>query len=226
MKESLNYVHIVPDSHFWSDLNQLINAIEFDINWHNTKEEKEDLIVSVNMYKPLSKEYLMVGLKNSLKNGYEIKYNKKYKTKTSSFLYFNSINDIIKNIETNNNELSLGILLKVLQSTLNNGYNFKNNKKMERKDVYDRLDTERKYQDLRWSTRRTTNGTPDEEKPPAEWINYMEYHLSKAKDAVYHLQTDDALAEVRKVIALGVRCMELHGCPERVIPPNLEEDVE
>ena len=94
---------------------------------------------------------------------------------------------------------------------------------MERKDVYDRIDTEREYQDLRWSTRRTADGTPDEDKPVAEWINYMEYHLSKAKEAVYHLKTDDALEEVRKVTALGVRAIELHGCPSRVIPPHLEE---
>jgi hypothetical protein len=58
-------------------------------------------------------------------------------------------------------------------------------------------------------------GTPDEEKPVAEWINYIEYHLSKAKEKVYHLDTQAALAEIRKVTALGVRTMEIHGAPER-----------
>ena len=32
---------------------------------------------------------------------------------------------------------------------------------MERKEVYNRIDTERDYQDLRWSPRREKNNTPD-----------------------------------------------------------------
>lgn len=92
---------------------------------------------------------------------------------------------------------------------------------MERQEVYKRLDTERDYQDLRWTPRREANGTPDEEKPVAEWVNYMEYHLQEAKNAIYNLNTEEALAQVRKVTALGVRAMELHGCPERKIPTDL-----
>lgn len=92
---------------------------------------------------------------------------------------------------------------------------------MERNEVYKRLDTERDYQDARWSPRRDKNNTPDEEKPPAEWINYIEYHISKAKEEVYLLNDEEALAHVRKVAALAIRCLELHGCPERVIPEEL-----
>jgi len=102
-----------------------------------------------------------------------------------------------------------------LFQTVISGLNLTNGIKMERTEVYKRLDTERQYQDLRWSPRREKNGTPDEEKPIAEWINYMEYHLAKAKEKVYFLEDEAALAEVRKVTALGVKCMELHGCPER-----------
>ena len=90
-----------------------------------------------------------------------------------------------------------------------------------RTEIYKRLDTERDYQDLRWTPRREANGTPDEEKPVAEWVNYIEYHVSAAKNEVYHLNTEEALAHVRKVAALAVRCLELHGCPERVIPEEL-----
>jgi len=108
-----------------------------------------------------------------------------------------------------------------LNNTLNNGYNLNNGIKMERTEVYKCLDTERDYQDLRWSTRRTADGTPDEEKPPAEWINYIEYHVTAAKNEVYKLDTEEALAHVRKVAALAVRCLELHGCPEREIPDEL-----
>ena len=92
---------------------------------------------------------------------------------------------------------------------------------MERKDVYECIDTERDYQDLRWSPLREANDTPDESKPPAEWINYMEWHIGLAKKAVYLLNDEEALAEVRKVAALAVRCLEIHGCPERVIPEDL-----
>jgi len=92
---------------------------------------------------------------------------------------------------------------------------------MERQEVYSRIDTERQYQDLRWSPRREKNETPDESKPPAEWINYMEFHLSEAKKEVYFLNEEEALAQVRKVAALAVRCLEIHGCPEREIPEDL-----
>ena len=96
---------------------------------------------------------------------------------------------------------------------------------MERQEIYKRLDSERDYQDGRWGTRREKEGTPDEEKPVAEWINYMEYHLQKAKERVYHLDTQGALHELRKVSALGVRAMEIHGCPERIITAVPLKDV-
>jgi hypothetical protein len=86
---------------------------------------------------------------------------------------------------------------------------------MERKEVYKILDGERDYQDIKWTKRNEENGIPDLNKPIAEWLTYMEHHLEKAKDAVYYLQNDEALAEIRKVTALGVRAMEVNGCPER-----------
>jgi len=94
-------------------------------------------------------------------------------------------------------------------------------KTMDRKEVYKRLDVERDYQDLRWSPRRDANGTPDDEKSIAEWITYMEYHLNSGKNEVYCLNDEEALAHVRKIGALAIRCLELHGCPERIIPEDL-----
>lgn len=87
---------------------------------------------------------------------------------------------------------------------------------MERQEVYKCIDGERDYQDATWSPRRLALGIPDEEKSIAEWINYMEFHLQKAKESVYYLKNEEALAEIRKVTALGVRTMEIHGCPERM----------
>jgi hypothetical protein len=105
----------------------------------------------------------------------------------------------------------------MLLRTIKIGFNLTNGMKMQRTDVYKRIDGERDYQDATWVARRTADGTPDEDKPVAEWINYIEYHLSRAKERVYHLDTEGALAEIRKVTALGVRTMEIHGAPERII---------
>jgi len=93
---------------------------------------------------------------------------------------------------------------------------------MEKNEVYKRVDGELEYQELKWVVRREENGTPDESKPPAEWINYMEYHISQAKNGVYMLNDKEALEQIRKVVALGVRCLTIHGCPERVIPEELK----
>ena len=93
---------------------------------------------------------------------------------------------------------------------------------MERKMVYERLDVERDYQDSRWTN--DVNAIPDEEKSVAEWILYMEHHLNKAKEQVYYLNEYGALSEIRKVTALGVRTMEIHGCPSRQPIDNLANE--
>jgi len=226
--ERINYSHVEPNSHFWTDLDMLIRTLEFDIDWYETKEQREERIKTadypiVDMYEPLTPEFLIVGLENSLKNGYELKRVDKTKTIEGTII-FKDIHDIIHLIEDEGCD-GFNKLLNILNNTLNNGYNLNNGIKMERTEVYKCLDTERDYQDLRWSTRRTLDGTPDEEKPPAEWINYMEHHISAAKKGVYELDTEEALAQVRKVAALAVRCLELHGCPERVIPEELLNEV-
>jgi len=98
---------------------------------------------------------------------------------------------------------------------------FKKQITMLKNEVYERVDGELLYQDKRWVVRREENGTPDESKPPAEWINYMEFHIAEAKREVYFLNDEEALAQIRKVVALGVRALMIHGCPERVIPEDL-----
>ena len=49
----------------------------------------------------------------------------------------------------------------------------------------------------------------------------MRKHVNLADDEVYNLDTEEALAHIRKVVALGVRCLEIHGCPKREIPAEL-----
>lgn len=92
---------------------------------------------------------------------------------------------------------------------------------MSRKEVYRLIDGERDYQDSRWSnifeSRNNKPDVPDESKSIAEWLNYIEFHLNEAKHAVYALEPKDATASIRKVAALAVRAMEIHGAPERKI---------
>jgi hypothetical protein len=57
-KTKTNYMHIVPNSHFWTDLNQLLEHLK---------------------YQEITKEYLKIGLENTLKQGYNLKEIKKKK---------------------------------------------------------------------------------------------------------------------------------------------------
>lgn len=198
MGNGARYTRVVPDSHFWTDLEQLLEFFK---------------------HQEMSQEYLLTGLENTKKNGYEIQQLKIINGILSP--YFLDIDIMIKYCE-NYNSIKF---LTMLENTIINGFDLmeiKTNLKMERKEVYKCLDIERDYQDLRWGSRREKNNTPDAEKPPAEWINYIEHHLSKAKEQVYLLEDENALAEIRKVAALAVRCLELHGCPERIIPKDLK----
>ena len=206
--EQVNYVQAVPNSHSFGSLANIIAHYNYERMRDYKKASKESL-----------REYFLIGFKNTKKRGYEIQQFGERRNDGPVFLL---IQNILKYL--NKPDFDLKEFVDVLQNTLYNNIDLKCKIKMERKEVYDRIDTERQYQDLRWTPRREKNGTPDEEKPIAEWINYMEFHLAKAKEAVYFLNDKEALAEVRKVTALGVRCMELHGCPEREIPEELKNN--
>jgi len=59
----MNYIQDVPDSHFWTDLNQLIHFIETikkcqNLNFTDGKKLED---------------YLIIGLKNTIKQGYSLK---------------------------------------------------------------------------------------------------------------------------------------------------------
>jgi hypothetical protein len=214
MKPNNDYMYQVePNSQFWTDLNQLLVYLNNVQNSGNQWYE--------NAWKA-EVDFLLVGLENTLKRGYELKIVEDYSNDGNIPYCFGSIGGMITNIKStvdsydNHNEF-LKDFIRTVEYTLKLGYNLTNGLKMERKEVYKRIDGERDYQDKTWVARRTKDGTPDEEKSVAEWIIYIENHLLKAKHAVYYLDTNRALAEVRKVAALAVRAMEIHGCPERVI---------
>lgn len=87
---------------------------------------------------------------------------------------------------------------------------------LTRQEVYEVIDGERDYQDIRWT------GTGDH--TVAEYILYMEYYLVEARRLI-STQDDpkasrDALDVLRKVTALGVVCMEENGAVKRVFHPD------
>lgn len=73
---------------------------------------------------------------------------------------------------------------------------------MERKNVYKIIDNEREYQNEKWSKQRSV----------AEELLIMQNFLDKARVSyVGVLGESVAIDQVRKVVAIGVRCMENHS---------------
>jgi 5'-deoxynucleotidase YfbR-like HD superfamily hydrolase len=91
-----------------------------------------------------------------------------------------------------------------------------NNNKMERSVVFQKIEQERDYQHKRWEDGKREGDKSDAQKDVAEWIIYMHEHLRQAESNVYTLDKEEALASIRKVAALAVACLEVHGCPDRI----------
>lgn len=219
------YSHVVPNSHMWTSLAGLKVSVDQDVAYHATTKERKKRIKKseysiIDCYEPLTFEYIIIGLKNAIKRGYVIKQVKKTGWTFPPELL--TLQFLINTLDTEGSTM-LGFQMTLL-NYIQCGYEMKKVKikiKMKRKKVYKVVDGELDYQDLKWVPRRDANGTPDDQKPPAEWINYMEWHISKAKEKVYMLDDEGALEEIRKVTALGVRALMIHGCPEREIPQEL-----
>jgi hypothetical protein len=212
-----HYMHVIPNSHFWTDLTQIRQTIDYELQRRVHEAEVKDNN-TIYIGEPLTADYILIGLGNSLTHGYKLKQDKNVKLNPSHFIIFDSVEDMIEYVQSE--RFDLESFSSIISNTINVGFNLTNGLKMERKDVYKRIDGERNYQDIVGESGQRGD-SPDEEKPVAEWINYIEYHLSKAKDCNYHLKTNDALEEIRKVAALAVRAMEIHGCPERRMPNRI-----
>ena len=212
------YMHVIPNSHFWTDLMQISYSIDHELQRQAREADEKYATHSIYIGEPLTKDYILIGLGNSLTHGYKLKQKFGQIFTPEHYVIFNSIESMIEYVQSD--KFNLNDFGNIINNTLGFNYNLTNGLKMERKDVYKRIDAERKYQDIVGESGQRGD-TPDEEKPVSEWLNYIEYHLSKAKDKVYHLRKDDALEELRKVAALAVRAMEIHGCPERRMPVRI-----
>lgn len=82
---------------------------------------------------------------------------------------------------------------------------------MTRQEVYKVIDSERDYQDTKWGGKAHDNYHEVE-----AWILYMQAYLNKAINRISSEKGPiGGLEELRKVVALGVACFEVHGVPER-----------
>lgn len=203
MGEQTRYSRVIPNSQSFESLDNVV--VHYDLAPHE-----------------ITKEYLMTGFQNTKDRGWEIR--KINKSDYNFPIIFKSIDDIIHLIK-HDPHFSLEMFISIIKSTIESGYDLEETKqikiKMKKKKVYKRVDGELEYQELKWVVRRDANGTPDESKPPAEWVNYMQHHMNEANTAIYNLDDEEALAQIRKVVALGVRALMIHGCPEREIPEEL-----
>ena len=83
-------------------------------------------------------------------------------------------------------------------------------KQLSRKEVYECIDGERKYQDSRWG-----GEIHDDEHSVSEWLIFIRKHLNDAENAIYYSSTEEAMNAIRKITAMGVAAMESIGCPKR-----------
>lgn len=76
----------------------------------------------------------------------------------------------------------------------------------EREKVYQAINTERAYQDCKWGT------VDDHPHEVGAWLTLMRNKLAQAEAAWSGRRGDEpALAEIVKVVAIGVACLEQHG---------------
>ena len=76
-----------------------------------------------------------------------------------------------------------------------------------REEVYRAIDKERDHQDLKWNADVHSTG---------DWIVFMRTYLTQAETRLSkESKTEGALEEIRKVVALGVACMEQNGIVNR-----------
>ena len=115
---------------------------------------------------------------------------------------------------------------------------------MTRNEVFQHIQGERLHQQLKWKVPEVDRlrnecvhqtSLIDGDKEEIEWshdilswIGMMEVYLIEAKQELTHFGRQvgqfDALHELRKVVALGVACLEQHGCPPRRVESEFPKD--
>jgi hypothetical protein len=83
---------------------------------------------------------------------------------------------------------------------------------MIREEVYALIDGEREYQDRKWGGQEH-----DQQHPPEDFIVFISGYVRSALQGVYEGTQDREfiLSCLRKIGALAVAAMEVHGAPAR-----------
>ena len=84
---------------------------------------------------------------------------------------------------------------------------------MKRTDVYEQIDKERDFQDSLTKTAFRHNVA--DRSVPAEIVMIQTYLNHAIREFTDYYGDEKALHQIRKLVALGVRCLENHGCPRR-----------
>ena len=89
---------------------------------------------------------------------------------------------------------------------------------MNREQLFTLVGGERDYQDNKPEHSREQ----DARMPVAAWILYIHQHLTFADTRIYEMDDAAALAEIRKITALGVACMENNETSSRPVEELVE----
>jgi hypothetical protein len=85
-----------------------------------------------------------------------------------------------------------------------------------RQEVYAAIDSERSYQDRRWNSSTTASAGLHS---VSEFVLFMDDYLREAKTQLSRHGEPQAslmaLETLRKIVGMGVACMEQHGSPMR-----------
>jgi hypothetical protein len=92
---------------------------------------------------------------------------------------------------------------------------------LARADVYRAIDSERDYQ-IAMAAKAHGDPSNDGKKKLEEFVLYMDAYMTTLKHELSTVWGPDAYAgplqTLRKVVALGVAAMEIHGAPPRISP--------
>lgn len=86
--------------------------------------------------------------------------------------------------------------------------------RLSREEVFTIIEQERNYQE-KFDKLDQPGRQKDEFKSVETWITWMEVYLHKAKTASINTDKTETLDNLRKVIGLGVACLEFRGAPSR-----------
>jgi len=90
---------------------------------------------------------------------------------------------------------------------------------MEREEVIQNILQEVDYGHKLWEGSDT-----QDQHSPEEWVMYMKHYLNDCEKICSTRPSPEYIDEVtdqlRKVMAMGMKCLIQHGCPKRVDPPK------